>query len=287
MVTDVNTELPVHDAQFADQGYLEVDGSYEWDNDYPNPVRESPSLSLLPLTSSAQCMMLTSSPCSATLHVGSSSLSRHAAVLSLRSPTQPPTKSSVTRASSPSNSTTSCTRCAEAHALYAACACLQPRIWEKTWSKPAQNWITYGAGFNTTTAMLADVKANPGYSLAMHNGAMAFGLRRLSRVSTSHMSLRKGDDLGAADTVCQLLPVILLVTVPTASLQPLLARQATSATRKGSRTGGISTGRTSSRCTPRSRTPPRSGECRPPACLDVPIRFGNRAVFIHGNLLEG
>jgi hypothetical protein len=26
-------------AQFADQGYLEVDGSFEWDNDYPNPVR--------------------------------------------------------------------------------------------------------------------------------------------------------------------------------------------------------------------------------------------------------
>ncbi len=25
-------------AQFADQGYLEVDGSFEWDNDYPNPV---------------------------------------------------------------------------------------------------------------------------------------------------------------------------------------------------------------------------------------------------------
>ncbi len=42
---------------------------------------------------------------------------------------------------------------------------------------PMQNWITYGAGFNTTTAMLADVKANPGYSLAMHNGTMATSLR--------------------------------------------------------------------------------------------------------------
>ena len=33
-----------------------------------------------------------------------------------------------------------------------------------------QNWVTYGAGFNTTMAMLADVQANPGYSLAVHNG---------------------------------------------------------------------------------------------------------------------
>ncbi len=34
----------------------------------------------------------------------------------------------------------------------------------------AQAWVTYGAGFNTTMAMLADVAANPGYSLAVHNG---------------------------------------------------------------------------------------------------------------------
>ena len=33
-----------------------------------------------------------------------------------------------------------------------------------------QAWVTYGAGFNTTSAMLADVQANPGYSLAIHNG---------------------------------------------------------------------------------------------------------------------
>ncbi len=25
--------------QYADQGFLEVDGTLEWDNDYPNPVR--------------------------------------------------------------------------------------------------------------------------------------------------------------------------------------------------------------------------------------------------------
>ena len=31
--------VAAHITQFADQGYLEVDGSYEWDNDYPNPVR--------------------------------------------------------------------------------------------------------------------------------------------------------------------------------------------------------------------------------------------------------
>ena len=28
--------------QYADQGFLEVDGTLEWDNDYPNPVRPLP-----------------------------------------------------------------------------------------------------------------------------------------------------------------------------------------------------------------------------------------------------
>ncbi len=57
----------MHDVQFADQGYLEVDGPYEWDNDYPNPVRISPSLLSLPLTSSAQCAVLSSARARATL----------------------------------------------------------------------------------------------------------------------------------------------------------------------------------------------------------------------------
>ena len=33
--------------QYADQGFLEVDGTLEWDNDYPNPVRPLPTPALL------------------------------------------------------------------------------------------------------------------------------------------------------------------------------------------------------------------------------------------------
>ena len=48
---------------------------------------------------------------------------------------------------------------------------------------PAQAWVTYAAGFNTTLAMLADVAANPGYSLAVHNGEMLRGLPQQPRLS--------------------------------------------------------------------------------------------------------
>ena len=34
--------------QYADQGFLEVDGTYEWDNDYPNPVRPRPRTIIAP-----------------------------------------------------------------------------------------------------------------------------------------------------------------------------------------------------------------------------------------------
>jgi len=123
---------------------------------------------------------------------------------------------------------------------------------------PAQNWITYGAGFNTTIAMLADVKANPGYTLAMHNGAMPFSLRYSEMcIHITHVSGWRCSGLWSSLYSC----FCHISTVAGASLGFTADRQATSATRKGLPTAGISTGRTSSHCTPRSRTQPRSGGC--------------------------
>ena len=57
------TDMMCHAVQYADQGFLEVDGTLEWDNDYPNPVSDlscmlaSASRSPAPQNDLRRCIM--------------------------------------------------------------------------------------------------------------------------------------------------------------------------------------------------------------------------------------
>ena len=151
-----------HVAQYADLGYNEVDGSEEWDNDYPNPITYIPPDQLtnnpgIVTTQFDNVLNAVRRCCRLALLFPSPGLEANLCSYLCNDVDTPAIDTILF--SGPLHW--------QQHAE-PLCHCLIMTV--KQNCMLLQNWVTYSAGYNTTLAMIADNDVNGPYSLAVHNG---------------------------------------------------------------------------------------------------------------------